>query len=348
MRRGTIANPAYTPKRVLIIKPSAIGDVVHALPVLPRLRKLWPDAKLTWLITPACAALVQNHPFIDEVILFQRKRWGRGWYNPAALWDLGGFLHDLRQRNFDLVIDLQGLFRSAWVAGASGAPRRIGFANAREFAPLFYNELVDCSWEHDHAVDRYLKIASTLGCPNGPVEFVFAVGDQDRKYIEGLIPAETPFAVLMPGANWATKRWPVERYAELAKVLKDRFGLESVTAGASADIKLAKTVNAKFDVTGKTTLRQIVALLERAKLVIGNDTGPMHMAAAMGVPLVTPYGPTNPERTGPFGRDDSVVLLDLPCSPCYSRTCSHHSCMEWLKVDHVLAVVEKQMNGHVP
>ena len=101
------------PKRILIIKPSAIGDVVHALPVLPRLKKLWPDAKLSWLITPACAALVQRHPLVDEVILFERKRWGRGWYNPAALLDLTAFLFELRQKKFDLVIDLQGLFRSA-------------------------------------------------------------------------------------------------------------------------------------------------------------------------------------------------------------------------------------------
>jgi heptosyltransferase I len=340
----TIASHA-PPRRVLIIKPSAIGDVVHGLPVLPRLRKLWPKAVISWLITPACAALVERHPMVDEVILFQRKRWGAGWYSPLALRDLARFIRNLRRGEFDVVIDLQGLLRSAWIAMASGAPRRIGFSNAREFAPLFYTELVDCSWENEHAVERYLKIASALGCGDGPAEFCFAVDDEDRRYVEKLIPPGTPYAVLMPGANWATKRWPVARYAALVKPLKERFGLEVVVAGSSGDEGLGRQIPARFDLVAKTNLRQIVALLERARLVIGNDTGPMHMAAAMGIPLVAPYGPTDAKRTGPFGRDDSVVRLDLPCSPCYSRTCSHRSCMEWLGIDPILETAGIQLNN---
>ena len=132
---------AASPGRVLIIKPSAIGDVVHALPILPRLRKLWPAAKLSWMVTPGCAALVERHPLVDEVILFERKRLGRGWHSPAALWELGAFLWALRRRGFDLVIDLQGLFRSAGVSMVSGAPRRIGFSNAREL-----RRCVTASW----------------------------------------------------------------------------------------------------------------------------------------------------------------------------------------------------------
>lgn len=335
------------PRRVLIIKPSAIGDVVHALPVLPRLKKLWPKAMLTWLITPMCAALVENHPLVDEVILFQRKRWGRSWYDPSELGDLAGFVHDLRRRKFDLVIDLQGLLRSAWIALSTGAPRRIGFSNAREFAPAVYTELVDCSWEHDHAVQRYLKIASALGCGSGPPEFCFAVDDRDRKYIANLIPPNTPYAVLMPGTNWDTKRWPIDRFAALVQPLKERFGLETVIAGAESDAPFARQIPAKFNLTGKTSLRQIVALLEPAHLVVGNDTGPMHMAAALGVPLVAPYGPTNPGRTGPFDRQDSVLRIDIPCSPCYSRTCSHQSCMQWLKIEQVLETAAAQIRNRL-
>ncbi|MGD0771025.1 MAG: lipopolysaccharide heptosyltransferase I [Tepidisphaeraceae bacterium] len=331
------------PRRVLIIKPSAIGDVVHALPILPRLRKLWPGAKLSWMVTPGCAALVERHPLVDEVILFERKRLGRGWHSPAALWELGAFLGALRRRGFDLVIDLQGLFRSAWVSMFSGAPRRIGFSNAREFAPLFYSELVDCSWDKEHAVDRYLKIASALGCANGPVEFQFAVDDEDRRYIEGLIPAGTAYAVLMPGTNWQTKRWPVEKFAGMVRPLKERFGLETVVVGGATDAGLTGRIPAKYDLTAKTNLRQIVALLENAGLVIGNDTGPVHIAAAMGIPLVGAYGPTDPARTGPYGRDDSVVRLDLPCSPCYSRTCCHRSCMEWLEIEAILQTAAEQI-----
>jgi len=332
-----------SPRRVLIIKPSAIGDIVHALPVLPRLRKLWPSAKISWLVAPPGAALIERHPLLDEVILFQRGRYGRGWYNPAAMWDFFKFIFQLRKRKFDLVIDLQGLFRSAWISAASGAPRRIGFSNAREFAPWFYTELVDCSWDNDHAVERYLKVATALGCPDGPVEFCFAVNDDDRHYIAELVSPGMKYAVLMPGTNWMTKRWPVERFAALAGALKERFGLESIVAGGAGDAEIAKQIPAKLDLTGKTDLRQIVALLERATLVVANDTGPMHMAAALGIPLVAPYGPTDPTRTGPFGRQESVIRLNLPCSPCYSRTCSHRSCLEWLEIEPVLRLAEMQI-----
>ncbi|MGA2582637.1 MAG: lipopolysaccharide heptosyltransferase I [Tepidisphaeraceae bacterium] len=333
------------PQRVLIIKPSAIGDVVHALPVLPKLKKRWPAAKISWLITPQCAPLVQRHPMVDEVVLFQRKRFGR-WYNPAALLDLAEFIRDIRLMKFDLVIDLQGLFRSALVGVISGARRRVGFSNARELAPLFYTQTVECSWDMDHAVERYLKVVTDLGCAgDGAIEFPLAVDESDRRFIAEMIPPQVRYAVLMPGTHWETKRWPVERFAELVKPLKDRFDLATVAAGSPADAPLTKQLGATFDLTGKTNLRQMVALLERASLVIANDTGPMHIAAALGRPLVTPYGPTSPRRTGPFGRMDSVIRLDMPCSPCYSRTCSHRSCMEWLSGESVLELAEQQMKN---
>ncbi|MDP9174115.1 MAG: lipopolysaccharide heptosyltransferase I [Planctomycetota bacterium] len=331
------------PRRVLIIKPSAIGDVVHALPVLPRLRKLWPSASITWMATPPCAALVQNHPLIDDVIIFQRKRFGRVFYNPGAMLELVGLVRQLRRRRFDLVIDLQGLFRSAWVARATGAPHRIGFAGAREGAPVFYTRLVECSQENDHAVERYLKVASALGCDGGPIEFTFAVDDADRQFAAALVPAGSRYAVFLPGANWGTKRWPVEKFAGLVEPLKKQFGLDVVVAGARADSILAQQIPGTINLTGKTNLRQMVALLERAELVVANDTGPMHMAAALKRPLVAPYGPTSPRRTGPFGRMDSVIRLDIPCSPCFSRTCSHQSCLQWLDVEPVLKLAKLQM-----
>jgi heptosyltransferase-1 len=335
------------PRRLLIIKPSAIGDIVHALPVLPRLRRLWPRAEITWLVTPACAPLVRDHPMIDHVILFDRKRLAGGWYNPAAFYELCKFVIDLRERNFDLVIDLQGLFRSAWVALASGATCRVGFSNAREGAPLFYTHQVDCSWEMDHAVERYLKIATALGCPDGPVQTTLVVGDEDRRYIQSLLPPGLRYAVLMPGTLWETKRLPAERFAELVRPLKEKFGLATVLAGSPADSQFASLIPADFNLCGKTNLRQIVALLERADLVVANDTGPMHMAAALGRPLVTPYGPTSPIRTGPFGRMDSVIQLDLRCSPCYSRTCSHQSCMQWIDTESLLSLAQIQVISSV-
>jgi lipopolysaccharide heptosyltransferase I len=331
-----------SPGRILIIKPSAIGDVVHALPVLNLLRRRWPASHISWLVTPACAGLVERHPMVDEVIRFERKELGKGWRSPRAAADLIRFTRDLGRRKFDLVIDLQGLFRSGWLAFATGAPVRVGPANAREGAWLFYTHRVPTGPVEQHAIERYLTVAQAVGCERGPVEFPFAVDDEDRAYVKGLTPAR--YAVLMPGANWATKQWPVERFAALVGPLRERFGLESVVAGGPDVAALAEKVPAAANLAGRTNLRQLVALLERAELVVANDSGPMHVAAALGRPLVTPFGPTNPVRTGPYRRMESVVRVEIPCSPCYSRRCSHVSCLRWIGTEPVLGLAEVEMN----
>jgi lipopolysaccharide heptosyltransferase I len=334
------------PARILIIKPSAIGDVVHALPVLNLVRHKWPSAKISWVVTPACAGLLEGHPQLDEVILFNRRRFGHAWRSPRTLLAMWRFSRALRKRKFDLVIDLQGLLRSGWMARATGAPVRVGPSNAREFGWIFYTHRVPVSWDW-HAIDRYLAMADALGCGKAPVEFVFATTDADRAAVAAMLPAAGRFAVLLPGTNWKTKRWPVEHFAAAVEPLKSRFGLDTVIAGHGGDSELAQQI-AGINLCGKTNLRQLVALLERAELVIANDSGPMHIASALGRPLVTPYGPTNPARTGPYRRMESVLRLDIPCSPCYSRRCSHQSCLQWLKPDDVLAHAERQMSQVAP
>jgi lipopolysaccharide heptosyltransferase I len=337
-----IAFPA-PPRRILIIKPSAIGDVVHALPVLNLLRRRWPAAHVSWLVTPACAGLLERHPLLDEVIRFERKELGKGWRSPRAAADLVRFTRDLGRRKFDLVIDLQGLFRSGWLAFATMAPYRVGPANAREGAWLFYTHRVPTGTPEQHAIERYLTIAQAVGCERGPVEFPFAVDDADRQYVARLTPAR--YAVLMPGANWLTKQWPVERFAALVGPLRERFGLDSVVAGGPDTAHLAEKIPATANLAGRTNLRQLVALLERAELVVANDSGPMHIAAALGRPLVTPFGPTNPVRTGPYRRMNAVLRVDIPCSPCYARRCSHVSCLRWIDTEPVLELARVQMNG---
>ncbi len=337
----------HPPERILIIKPSAIGDIVHALPVLNLIRRRWPAARITWVVTPACAGMVERHPLIDEVLYFQRDLFSRFWRSPSTLLAMRLFFRGLRERGFDLVVDLQGLFRSAWVTRQSRAPLRVGFANAREFAPRFYTHRVESSWE-DHAVERYLCVADALGCGKGPVEFPFAVDDSDRASVAELLATDQPFAVLLPGANWETKQWPAERFGGLVRPMREQFGLASVVAGGRGDRVLAEKIAGAVDLTGRTNLRQLVALLERAALVIAGDTGPMHIAAALGRPLVTVYGPTDAVMTGPFGRLDSVVQLGIPCRPCFSRRCSHRSCLAWLEETEVLKVAEIQMGQGTP
>lgn len=331
------------PRRILLIKPSAIGDVVHALPILNLLRRKWPNAHIAWLLTPASAGLLKNHPQLDEIILFERRRFGQGWWNPRAAAGLGRFTWSLRRRQFDLVIDLQGLFRSGWLAWHTRAATRIGFANARELAWLFYTHRVPVETMEQHAISRYLHITRALGCDDAPLEFHFGIGDAERGAIAQHLPQGSRYAVLLPATNWETKRWPVEHFAALVKPLRERHGLQSVVAGGPDAALLARLIPGALDLTGKTSLPELVALLERASLVIANDSGPMHIAAALGRPLVTLFGPTNPLRTGPFNRPDTVLRLDIPCSPCYSRTCSHQSCLRWLGPMAVLAEASKQL-----
>ena len=333
------------PGRILIIKPSAIGDVVHTLPILNLVRRRWPGAHVAWLVTPTCAGLLDGHPQLDEVIRFERGRFAAGWRSPAAAAALFRFGRALRDRRFDLVIDLQGLFRSGWLAMQTRAPVRAGFANAREFAPLFYTHRVPVADVEQHAIDRYLTVAEALGCGREPVEFHFATDDADREAVRALLGDGEPYAVLLPGTNWATKRWPVEHFAATVQPLRERFGLRSVVAGGPGDSPLAAQMPGVLDLTGRTNLRQLVALLEGASVVIANDSGPMHIASALGRPLVTPYGPTSPVRTGPYRRLDTVVRLDIPCSPCFSRRCSHQSCLQWLPPEAVLREVGLQLAG---
>jgi lipopolysaccharide heptosyltransferase I len=341
----TRAHPGE-PRRILIIKPSALGDVVHTLPVLNLLRRRWPAAHLAWVVGGAFASLLEGHPQLDEVIRFERRRFGRGWRDPGAAVGLFQFMRSLRRGEFDLVLDLQGLLRSGWMTMRTRAPVRVGFSNARELAHLFYTHRVPNDSPDQHAVDRYLELCDSIGCGRAPVEFRFHVTDEDRQHVAELIGEDRPYAVLLPGTNWPTKRWPVEHFAELVGPLRQRFGLEAVVAGGPDVAEIAAQIPRATNLVGRTSnLRQLVALLDQADLVIANDSGPMHIAAALGRPLVTMFGPTNPLRTGPYNRLDSVVRLDVPCSPCYSRRCSHQSCLRWLHAEHVLTVAEHQLRA---
>ncbi len=325
------------PRRILLIKPSALGDVVHTLPILRLLRRRFPVAHIAWLIDPAFANLIEGHPDLNEIIPFRKKHYAQSWRDRAAAADLFSFKGDLRDRRFDLAIDLQGLFRSAWLAFYSGAPVRVGFGNAREMSPFFYTHRVPVRNLEVHAIDRYAALAAALGCAPGPLEFDFATTDADRTQLCrraencGLSLDGGGRAVLLPGTNWETKKWPLKHFEALVPMLRDRFGLASIVAGGPD----APAIAGARSLVGQTTLKQLVALLERADVVIANDTGPMHIASALGRPLVSVFGPTNPVRTGPYKRMDSVVRLNVACSPCYSRKCSHQSCLQWLTAEMV-------------
>jgi lipopolysaccharide heptosyltransferase I len=311
------------PRRLLILKPSSLGDIVHALPTVNQIRLRYPNAHIAWLVNPEFRSLLINNPVIDQVIEFPRRQ-------PLAL---PGLIRFLRHERFDTVLDLQGLLRSGLLARATGARRRIGLSDSREGARLFHNEIV--SVPSCHAVDRYLLAARHLDCPDGPVTFPMPLASPTRH--EGWI-------AINPSARWETKLWGDDRFAELIRRLPaDRI----VLTGSAADrARLDRLAPGCRNLAGKTSLPELADLYAQCAVVVTNDTGPMHIAAAVGTPVVAIFGPTDPSLTGPYGPNHTILRAGLPCSPCLSRQCQHNphmECMTAITVDQVLAALQKYL-----
>ena len=306
-------------KNILIIKPSSLGDIVLALPALTALYKSFPDAKISWLIRPEFAALLENHPHLTEIILFDRKFLGRAWYNPRAFIALISLILQLRRSKFDLVFDLQGLFRTASLAWLTGCKKRFGMAAAREFAHIFYTNKVNQDKNCIHLVDYYLKMIRTAGISDVAVEFILPQDPLATDSVNELLldrnVKPSDYAVFIPGSAHIDKCWPVERFATLANKISSQFGLSIVVAGTASENyiveKLKNLANVRIiNFAGLTNINELIALLKAAKLVISNDTGPGHIAAALGTPLVMMFSWSNPARIAPYERKECVVARE--------------------------------------
>ncbi len=344
-------------RRILIIKPSSPGDIIHALPVLHAVRRRYPEAYIAWLVATPFADLVSADPALSEVIPFDRKRFGKLGRSGAVTIDFVRFVMQLREKRFDLVIDLQGLFRSGFLAWTSGAGARVGFANAREFAPLFYSHRVRDGETDRHAADHNFLVAPILGSDARELDFSVAIRDEDREAARAIVaeascPSTDDYVVLVPATRWETKCWPAERFGEVARRLEEAEGIRSILVGGRDDMAAGERAaraskGAAFNACGRTTLRQLAALIAAARIVVTGDSTPMHLAAALGRPLVALFGPTNPRRTGPYGRMADVVRLELDCSPCYLKRLSEcprgHACMEQLDVETVVAAAVRRL-----
>lgn len=341
--------------RILIIKPSSFGDVIHALPVLNGLRQRFPHARISWLVANSCAGLLEGHPALDEVIRFDRKHYGRLGRDWRASLDFINFVGDLRSRRFDLVVDLQGLFRSGFFALAAGARHRIGFANAREFGWAFYNHRVQVDNPDMHAVERNYLFAEALGFAAIPIRFNLPVRADARESVRqllaqnGIQPGEA-YVVAGPGTRWETKQWPARHFATALSSIASQHALPIVLTGmvderAVVDQVAAATAGHVVNLAGRTSLQELIALVEGCRVALMNDSGPMHLATALNKPVVAVYGPTSAARTGPYGRGENVARLDLPCSPCYLKKiaqCPHgHRCMRELLPEAVAAQVSR-------
>lgn len=345
-------------KRILLIKPSSPGDVIHALPVLRALRRRFPDAHIAWMIATAFVNMLEAETTLNEIIPFDRKhygRLGRSWRSTA---DFLRFVADLRKKKFDLVIDMQGLFRSGFIARSTGARVRVGFQHAREMAWMFYTHRVPRDDIEKHAAERNLDVAAFLGVDRTNPDFRIAFTPDDeikvRDLVRGRLGGDQRVIVMAPSTRWPTKCWPAERFGELAAQLFESSGLKTLLVGGPGDLHDGRRAadasqGAAVNICGQTTLRELAALIDRASLVVTADSTPMHLAAAHGRPLVALFGPTNPVRTGPFGRSRDVVRLELDCSPCYFRKlrqCPYnHQCMQELSVARVAEAAVGRLDG---
>jgi lipopolysaccharide heptosyltransferase I len=300
-------------RHVLIVKLTSIGDVVNALPVASALKRSYPSIRITWAIEQWTAALVQNHPAIDRVVVFPTMvRWPD---RPRAWWsELRTAVRALRQEPYDVALDLQGLARSAAVTRLSGAPRRIARAGQREGAHLV-SDAVPLPRTTTHVVDEYLCVAQALGATVDPVDFALPVSDEARLSVGRLlqdlaVPATRPLVVINPSVSQSWREWPAERWATVASALAEVGTVLMIGSAAQAPAHRAigeRASRPPIDLTGKTTLAEVVALLDRAALHLAADTGSLHIAVALGTPVVSVHGPTSPARAGPYRQPQSAV-----------------------------------------
>ncbi len=300
-----------TPSRILLIRPSALGDVCRTVPVLASLRGAWPGARIDWLVQDSFADAVRAHPALTEVVGFARGRMGAE-LRAGRAGGLRGFVRALREAEYDLAIDAQGLFRSGFFAWASGARRRIGYADAREGGWLFCNERCRVSAEA-HAVERMLALARAAGTEAVEDMRLYAPAEDERAVEEdGRFAGR--FVVIAPTSRWAGKRWPAERFAGLAGALLDRGVDRVVVVGSASErdqcgalLEFASREERVVDLIGATSVGRLMAIVKRAALVVANDSAALHIAVGFGRALVGLYGPTRVERVGPWRREGDVI-----------------------------------------
>ena len=339
--------------KILVIKPSALGDVINGLVIVPRLRKIFPDCEIHWFVNSEYADLVEMAG-VDKIIKFERGAWKHFYSVFSGIKNVSKISLELKRNKYDVVIDLQGLLRSGWFTFITGAPVRIGFSDARELAHLFYNRKVDVKRNKTHAVDCCLEVLKKLGDEKPKAKWKwFGLNEK--------IPAlnwkykinNDDFIVFVVGSRWQTKSWPPNFFGKTAALLYKKTGLKIFLTGAENEIHVAEEVifhaiengckeSAIVSLAGKISLCELFALCSESKLVLTTDTGPMHCAASLGAKVVALMGPTNPVRHGPYNQQKNVIVIDKKCAPCYKRKCPNNEiCMAKISPE---TVVEKIMD----
>jgi lipopolysaccharide heptosyltransferase I len=341
-----LTRPAFSrPERILLVRLGALGDVVHAIPVAAALRRAWPSVRLDWVVDARHRPVLDLVDGLDEVVC---------WRGPsvAGVEGLAAVVRRLRRASYDVALDLQGLLKSALVARASGARRVIGFGPAQLREPAarwFYTDTVEAE-SAGHVVEKNLSMLTPFGIASEPPRFPFRVnaGEKvsDVRDRARRSSSHRDFAILSPGAAWPNKRWPPERFGRLAVAIHRRFGWASCVLWGPGEAALADAVVAASETHAfaapSTQLEDVLALAREARLFVSGDTGPMHLAAAVGTPVVGLFGPTSPTRNGPWGAaTDSQVSRFKECACHYQRRCSRGArCLDEIHADEIVEAAD--------
>jgi len=307
---------------------------------LNALKERFPKADVHWVIAKGLEDLLTGHPMINRIWVINKDMWKKLSHIRDSLHELRVFLKAIKEENYDIVVDLQGLLRSGIITLSTRSSVRVGFQEAREGSRFFYTHKVK-GGKDIHAVDRYLKIAAFLGCDIADVCFPLPLSFSPSFLTHHSLPGD--YAVIAPGARWKTKRWPPEKFGELSS----RLPLSTVIVGSRGDMDIAHEVVAlsggkAVSFAGKTNLKELIEIIRGAQFFVSNDSGPMHIAAALGIPVFAIFGPTDPLRTGPYGKGHIVIRENVSCAPCLRRTCDDVKCMKNLSVEKVYEIIKEK------
>jgi heptosyltransferase-1 len=340
--------------RILIIRMSSLGDILHALPALSSLRASFPDAKIDWLGAHKSKSLLAAIPGIDSLHLLDTRDLLRFPPDRLAWRRLGHLIRTLRAQQYDFSIDFQGLLKTAILSALSGSKARLGFSGAlvRERpAHWFYNKTLDRPVTPAHVIVLNQLLAELTGAHSiHPFTHDFIVSENDSEYVDSLLKQLQfeDFIVINPGGGWPTKRWSPEKFGTLSQRIRAKLGLSVIVTTGPGEESLYQTIAANsgsfiphhFPVS----FLQLIPLLQKARLLVGGDTGPFHLACALGTAVVGIFGPTSTIRNGPWRKEDEVVTYNLSCSPCHGRTCSQNNeCMD-IAVDEVFHAILRRLN----
>ncbi|MDD3013136.1 MAG: lipopolysaccharide heptosyltransferase II [Candidatus Gastranaerophilales bacterium] len=329
--------------KILIVRLSAIGDVIHSLPILNALKKKFPEANISWVVEDKAADILLNNPLIDKVFIIPKKRWKKEGFSFNNIREFFDIISSIRKEEFDIAIDLQELFKSGIITYLSGAKRRIAHAKTREFADIFINEKLEAHDIFDPnkmIIERYLEPAKYLGASIDEIKFSLPpVNAETKAYIDNLlqnIDKSKPVIVFSPATIWPTKHWIESYWSELLEKLSSDNNI--IFIGSENDNALINRITAKINtqnyisIAGKTTLLDLIELFNRTNILVTPDTGPAHIANATEKPIIISiFGATSYKRSSPYGEKHVAFSANLPCQPCFKRKCTKKNPMECMK-----------------